>query len=746
PVTTYYGATVPAQGGVNPTAVGPVDPFFTAFVQTDDSNNPLTQVGSAIYIRQDSRFALAYAITDNLTISLPVHVMSFEQGGEYAQNQKITLEPGVDVNIAKAGNLSNINFKYGYIDNMTSSRAGLAFRAPIGYNGILPWELPVQPAQKGVSIRGTVSEGAFGLTDFEASFTRVENTVLDTIVTATDPASIVSQPGPVGYLLPVLAPNAGYVQSGAAGALTSNTFTSGSGTLQQVYLTQKAVAGSVYISYYNGATYNNAGVQTGGPAIALPGLTYNEAYNAVVFGAPLPAGSTVVITYRGLTVNSATSFERYMIHMRANQKFKGVEGLEIGLNFNRIFDFADVQTTGTGPTGFTFVNRNSPEGYGLVSDTVLGLDFQATIPYELSGPGSKPVIFGEISSSKFTPDFANVSAVGDTAGLIGIRTKLNKIELSAQYQSVGVDFLDGAPFRYYGNAPTLFAFYKLPYLPDFFGFANNLGINQQFDKQFTDLGLTSPKTAGNPNLTFAYPAFNPFKAQGPTFFSSFAPNTQGITINVTSPVRVGDFNFTARGGYSHLQEIRPNSFGGLLYGPAAASSVPEQFSTYTAGVAFALPVFGTKANVNLNGSYERLTRLDSTAFTYYPANPATQQFDGPSVAQAVGQLGGSAVSFYPNHVNMRHITLAATGALPLTKDVTLNGSYSTQRFGGEFGTTLTQNISERKDLYSGGVTYSIPKTNSSLTFSAKRYSYQDDVLPTYNFGQNRQDVNFTVRF
>jgi hypothetical protein len=97
-------------------------------------------------------------------------------------------------------------------------------------------------------------------------------------------------------------------------------------------------------------------------------------------------------------------------------------------------------------------------------------------------------------------------------------------------------------------------------------------------------------------------------------------------------------------------------------------------------------------------------------------------------------------------VNVRHTVYAASASLPLTANLTLNGSYSTQRYGGSYETTATQNISERKDYYTGSLTYNIPKTNSSLTFLARRFQYHDDVLSTYNFGQNREDLNFAVRF
>jgi len=166
-----------------------------------------------------------------------------------------------------------------------------------------------------------------------------------------------------------------------------------------------------------------------------------------------------------------------------------------------------------------------------------------------------------------------------------------------------------------------------------------------------------------------------------------------------------------------------------------------------------VPVFGTHATVNLNGQYETLKRLDTTAQQYYPINPGTGVADAAAFAAAAGAFptggtfgSGSQVSFYPNYVNVRHITIGANATLPLTKDLNLNGSYSTQRYGGSDGTTITQNISERKDYYTGGLTYNIPKTNSSLSFLARHYSYTDDVVQNFNFGQNRQDINFTVRF
>lgn len=738
PVTTYYGAVVPGPANRSAPAVAAVDPFVTAFLTTDDSNDPLTQAPSGIEIRQDSRFSLAYAVSNNLTVSLPVHILNFEYGGEFAQQAKLDLEPGVDLAIAHAGAISNLDLAFGIVDDMQSSRTGLTFRAPAGYADLASYAEPYQPSQKGVSIKGTVAEGAFGLTDFQGSFTRLDDTLLNTQPGVVDPSVLPFEANQ--YFFPIVPPQATFTQTGAA--LHTDTFASGSGSLAQVYLTQKAQDGSVYVSAFNGSAAN------------APAFTYNDAYNLVVFATPLPPNSTVSMTYRGLAVNFNASQQRYMVHARADQSFKGLPGVEVGLSFNRIFGFDDAVISGSGADTLSQTYAAAVNAGGEVSDTVLGIDFQAPLPFFGVPLGERPVLFGEAADSTFSPNYRTIATAADAAGLVGLRLPVRGVELSAQYQSVGTNFFDGAPFRYYGNAPALFADYQAPYFPDFFGFANNVGINRQFDAQFTRLGRPSPDAAGNPNLTFIFPMFNPLRATGPEFFSAFAPNTRGPTASLQAPGRVGPVHFTVTGSYQHLSEIAPGRAGSLYFGPRYVPTQLERSETYSVGTALRLPVFGQQLTTNISGTYETLKRPDFGLRQYYPIDPATQGFNLGAVQAANGAfptggtfgLGGSQVGFYPNYVNVRRIALSAAAAVPLTHSLTLGGSYSTQRYGGSYGTTLGQNISERKDYYTGSLTYAIPKTNSSVTFLTRRYNYFDDVVPNANLAENRQDVNFTVRF
>jgi len=263
-------------------------------------------------------------------------------------------------------------------------------------------------------------------------------------------------------------------------------------------------------------------------------------------------------------------------------------------------------------------------------------------------------------------------------------------------------------------------------------------------------------TSGNPNLTWLTPVYNPFKGMGPTYFQAYAPNSRGEAFTVNAPILIGGLTFKANGSYQYLQEIRPNSYTSIQFGPGYASSVPENFQSLNLGVQVNVPAFGQTVAVNLQGTYELLRRNDRTAFQYYPFNPGTQTFDPTAYANAQALFpapaggaypaGGSQVSFFPNYVNVTHYVYNAKVSIPLTQGVGLDLGYSGQTFGGASMTTLTNNISQKKDYYTGTINYTIPKTNSTVGFTYRNYRYTDNVMPSYDFTQNREDVNFTIRF
>ncbi|GAC1571436.1 MAG: hypothetical protein NVS3B7_01550 [Candidatus Elarobacter sp.] len=726
-------------------AHGGIDPFVNAFLTSPDSNSPLEQTGPGNLIRFDDKLNFTYTINENLTVSLPVHIINYQYGGEYTPQAKYSIQPDIVVNVAKAGAVTNLSLRAGQLDNLKSSRLGLTYRAPDASQQGPGFENPAQPYEKGFEVGGVVN----GLTEFQFSWTRVDQSLINTLTNVADPNG---EFGNNNYFFIVNRPQTTYVQPGApnspAGAQKTDVFTASNGPISSVYLTRKAQIGTVFVSAVNGTICNAAAMTPGSGSCPIPGggFYYLDSTNQVVFTTPLPVGTVVAITYVGLTYTNNSQFQRYHFNARVNQKIKGLPGAEVGISVSRIFDFADL----TNSQGFNFYQaapNGSPagNGFGVVSDTVFGLDAQLPLAFiTLGGDKSQhPVLFGEGAYSKFTPDFYNTPAITDSAAVVGLRLKLYQATATLQYQAVGPNFLDGGPLRYFGPPPATFQFWRGNYFPQFFGFANNLAINQIFDS------AVGTGSRNNPASTYIYPVFNPFVASGPQFFSAFAPNTQGFTFNLTSPVRVGDLQINGRVLAQHLTEMTPNSFGQLAYGPGFASGLKLKFDKLEGGAQFGVPVFGQKLGLNLSGSVEHLRRNDRTGYAYLPFNTGTSGPD-PS-AQAANNVylsspGVTPVLFFPNYIDEYHTTLAAGATLPVTRDVSLGAAYNSQTFHGSYGTTIGQNIAQRKDIYTVNATYNIPKTTSSISAFFRNQKYTDNVLPTYNFSQNREDVNFTIRF
>jgi hypothetical protein len=734
PQTLYYGDTVPAAESAT------VDPFVDAFLRSPENNSPLEAATLANYIRFDDRIDLAYTVNENLMVSFPIHILNYETGGEYTPGAQYSVQPDIVINIAKSGNLTNVYLRFGELDDMHSSRLGLTYRAPDPAEQGPGFEYPIQNYQRGVQVGGTID----GLTDVQINFSQVDPALINTQLNVLDASG---EPYVNNYFYYVDRPPTTYIQPGApgstSGALTSNTFNTGNSTLAQVYLAEKAQIGTVYISQYDGATFNAAAVRTGGAPgapLAPPAFYYNDNYNAVVFPAPLPPGSSITITYVGLLASNAAAPQRYDLNLRVNQKLKGLPGAEVGLSFNRIFDTDQTAT----PSGIVNVDDPNASGYGLVSDSVLGVDAQVPLRFlHLGGDRSQfPMFYGEVASSRFTPDYRTIAPVSDSAGVVGLRLKMYTLSASVQFQSVGANYLDGAPLQYFGDPPQLFSYYNEDYFPGFYGFANNAAVNAAYDAaNGTCVGANKTRCASlNPNLTFIYPVFNPFVASGSQFFSAFAPNSSGVTLNINAPLQIGGLGVNARILGQHLSEINPNYAATQMYSPYVAGGLVSTkrmtLDKLEAGAQFNVPIFRQTVGIHLTGGIERLLRPDKTEFDYVPLNPGTM----------TDSLGGTGVPFYPNYTDMYHTTVAAAASVPLSKDVLFGASYNAQGFHGAYGTTLGQNISERKDTYVVSITYNIPKTTSSVAFALRNYHYTDATLPSFNLNENKEDINFVIRF
>ncbi|TAM77686.1 S-layer homology domain-containing protein [bacterium] len=725
PQTTPFGAVV------QPGQAAPADPFVTAFLQTDASNDPFaTENQPGDLLRTDDEFALGYRATPNISLEMPIRFLSYEFGGAFGQGVHTDVSPTLKITVDQAGPLTNVQLRGGLLDNLRGSLTGLAFTPPSGAHD--PGALPLQPFGRGVSIAGTL----FGETDFQGYAQRVDPVMLNTLA-ALDPTGY----GTNGYLQPLTPPQSGYVQLGAPGGFTGDVFTAGTAGLANVYLTHPGQLGSVYVSQFNGVACASDGKCANGQS--APNFVFNAATNNVAFTSPLPPGSKVVLGYDALGTTQNTNWQRYMVGGRLVHHVKGYPGFELGLTFNRAFDNEALITN----DGVSVAFNGSPSSLPLVSDTVFGID--TVVPLTFVRGSNKPELFAEVATSRYTGNAASVPATVDGAGIAGLKLHVNTLSLTLAFRAVGQNFIDGAPLQFYGPNPAVYNVGALTYLPGFIGVANNLQLNRQFDRNVdAALGAGASSAAGNPAVSYAYPAFNPFTGSGPYFYQSYVPNARGLAADLSVPVKIKGTRVELNVGRQDLVQIKSDAFGNPVYGALYPSSVPERIQSSTAGAKLSLPVFGRHVDVSVSGLYEHLTRDDRTLQNYVPFNAQTQTFDpaAQALSQSAQAAGGAAVPFSPNYVDVHHTGFSAGAGIPVSPDVKLNFSYSTQHFGGSYGTTLGDNIDEHKDLYSGAVTYRIPKTNTSVTVQALHYRYTDNTMPQLNFDQTRQNVYFTVKF
>jgi hypothetical protein len=730
--------TVLADGTLrsNPTAprtVGNtgVDPFVTAYETTPDNNDPLdAQLAPATVLRSDARFDFVYTVDPNLTVTVPIHAL--DAGPSAGAPQQLTLSPDVIVDVAQAGAIADLTLRVAQLDNLASSRLGLAYRAPDAAQQSA-YQNATQPFPKGFEIGGVLA----GLTDFQLSFSQVDQTLLDTQAAA-----------PGLYLSNVVPPQGGYVQTGSA--QTTDTFAAGGTPLAGVYLSKKAVAGSVAIVAYT---------TLAGPA-PFPAFSYLDATNEVVFAVPLPPGSHVSIQYAGLAYTGNALAQRYQLGLRVNSLIAGLPGAEAGLTYHRLWDaqLPEGSDPGAQDLGVNAYPAGGP-GAGLVSDEVFGIDVQLPLPFARGDASTRPTFFGEAAGSRFSPDAPLLAATGATAGVAGLRLTLGGAHATVQMQAVGPHFLDGAPPRFFGNAPATWADYQGDIFPQFFGFANTQAIDAAFDTAINAGAPGRSATAANPALTFIYPVFNPFVAGGPDYYSAFAPNTTGPSLTIDSPLRFGGLTLAVRLFAQHLAQVQADAGSTGTFGPQFPTTARATFDKLDAGASLPLPAFGRTVDVNLSGTLEHLRRNDTTGYLYVPFNPSTAAYDaaalanftaaGGTVDPVSGKLtgaGSAGVLYYPNNVNLYRTALAAGASLPLTTGVVLHTRFSDQRFTGSYGTTLGPNIDGTKGQVDVGLTYTVPKSASTVGLSFRDSTYRDGSLASYNLNQTGEDVNFTIRF
>ncbi|MBV8727827.1 MAG: S-layer homology domain-containing protein [Candidatus Eremiobacteraeota bacterium] len=275
----------------------------------------------------------------------------------------------------------------------------------------------------------------------------------------------------------------------------------------------------------------------------------------------------------------------------------------------------------------------------------------------------------------------------------------------------------------------------------------------------TPIGLTQTDPLNRDQATSTAPTLA-LPGAAPALASSFAvPTLAGeryaLDVQSASPLNVPQLrvNFTVpqnsnlaaqtNFGLAHLQGLDRNGGSAqpctILPALCAAAFGSGSFENQVqAATTFDIRTLGRHVSLNLGGSYEQLHRPSGTGLPYVPYDPAVDNLDSPATRF-------TPLTFDPNYVDVLKRTLNAAAAVPISRDLTLNLQYDTEYYTGSYQ-SFGQSIDERKDSYLGNLTYTIPRTASTIVFSAKQYRYRDAFLPTYNQTQNRADLNFTIKF
>ncbi len=718
------------EATVNPTLLGgafartdPVQRFTDAFIETDASNDPYYggSLPGVLLPRTQWEFTARYAATPNLLLSLPVRIVDFGREG-YRQQLGVGIAPTLEVTMPDMNRVKGLDIRLGQLENLRGSLTGLTYNPPD--NAHPAFKDPFRPFPRGGDVSGT----AFNHLDFQLFGYKI-----DPVAVNTGPFEAGTGVMSENYLGPYYFPQSTNVYGSAP---TIDSFSSGSAPLQSISLTQNGQPGTMYVSYFMGPGCP-AGCFFNGPNQPNePSFSYVQTANQVVFTNPLPPGSKIAVSYQGFSAVGNTFPQRFDTGGRLVYHTPGLPNGTIGLTFNRIFDLSGDQTY--------FSGAAVPNS--LVSDTVFGMDFSLPLAYSI-GAVQAPTLFGEIASSKYTGDAQRVPRSSDGAGVIGLRFRLLGGDHTLAYQTVGSNFFDAAPFRYSGQAPALFGFWNLPQLPGPFGIGNDAALNQQVDAIALANGFSGPLLRANgafPYGTFAFPLFNQFKAQGPYYYSSYAPNTRGTSVQLNFPLLIGKVDARLRVGGQALRELQPNSLATQIFGPHV-SNVSGKYDQLSGGVTLGIPLLKRKATVNLDALFERLQRDDRTPFVY-AADPALGLPAYNSMASTELAGSGATVPFYPNYVNLRHYYGSASVAVPISSALTANLAYVDQRYRGQALTTSAESVSQKKTSLTGGVLYNIPNTNASVNLFFNRYAYKDYLLPSYDWVQDRQNLYFTVKF
>ncbi|MBV9270851.1 MAG: hypothetical protein JO165_07150 [Candidatus Eremiobacteraeota bacterium] len=374
----------------------------------------------------------------------------------------------------------------------------------------------------------------------------------------------------------------------------------------------------------------------------------------------------------------------------------------VSLNYRKIFDLDQTH-------GNFILAALQPQSYAsLITAAVFGRD--VPLPLALQAPVA-PLTAPNVRLAQLQP----VDIV--PPHLAGMLVRLHSSHLQIQYM------YDNAPSGSAQTGSTLVSNAIADFGPS----------SYTSDSAPSSTPVSSLRTNSSADGTQSYSFATPSELATPAEYAPYVSSAQqGLSAQVTLPVRVGPVHFAGRVEGAQQQTDFPSALD--------AQSVRSTERQYAAGTNFNVGNGPRSVNVDVSSTVEH---LDPTGAAVPWAPDAKSISSAAKSSLAAGEVP---LVFYPNVTDVTRRGYNASVAVPVNPHLTVTAQYNTQHYLGSADSVVDPTFDARKDAYTGKVTYEFPHSNSALTLSARTYNFIDNIIPAYNQKQTRTDVNFTVKF
>jgi hypothetical protein len=276
-------------------------------------------------------------------------------------------------------------------------------------------------------------------------------------------------------------------------------------------------------------------------------------------------------------------------------------------------------------------------------------------------------------------------------------------------------------------------------------FSEGIVTNAAFERALHSAGASSGSLGGK-NL-FAYP--ETVASRLPTLgtahsmaYQSYLPGNGRIIAGLASmPLKLGHARVTTKANLRHVDQGMTDA------NPARSADSHGRYDAASVSTSIVVPAFHKNVTINVGGGYDRLHRPDTTTLPYYPYDTSVANYDAANVSAGgdAGDTTGS-ISTAAKAPDTERYTYGAGAAVPVAHNVHLGIGYTSQHLSGTYGAAPGAPPVNRKDAYSGSVTYAPHGGKSSVTLVGRQYRYSDDAVANSAYTETRGDVMFSVKF